>query len=506
MKKYRPTPPRSFGRIIVAAIVACLPVWAGVAEDADRAWVSGDHVTALELYEGVLEEQPKNFQALLRSAKILSWNSRFNEAIERYDRAIAVDPDDREAAFGRALTLSWDGRFKDARAGFKTLLEEDSSDVDALLGLARTYAWAGRSPQARNAYQDVLDTDPDNVDARIGLAYLDLWAGEIGRAAEQAAELKREHPDHEEVAKLDDQVSRSAGARWSVDVSQIDDTDDNRLRRYLVSGGFGLGRQVRLDLGAGRYEMSDPTGEASIDSVHTILSFYPGTGQRVSARVGYDRRTRTDDTTDSDVLGGLSYSWGLDRRWQVHASTMRMPIRYSPAITDAGITFDQVELRTSGAVGERFRVHAAVGSADFSDHNSRKTANVGFLYKVPVRKVTMHVGYTARAMDYDQDLANGYFDPQDFLAHLAQLRLSDEYGNRGNYYRLQLDTGLQSFTVSGVDVNNDTVLVIGGTLGFPLAKRMTLEAYVEHGDYAAATASGFESTAVGLRLLWRAGL
>ena len=506
MRKRRPTPPRSFGWVIFAAFVACLPVWANVAEDADRAWVAGDHATALELYDRVLDEQPKTFQALLRTAKILSWNNRFDEAIERYDRAIAVDPDDREAALGRARTLSWDGRFKDARAGFKTLLGEDASDVDAMLGLARTYAWAGRSPQARDAYQGVLDTDPDNVDARIGLAYLDLWAGEIGSAAKQAAELKQEHPGHEEVAKLNDQVSRSSGAWWPVDISQIDDTDDNRLRRYLVSGGFGLGRQVRLDLGAGRYEMSAPIGEASIDNVHATLSFYPGTGQRVSARVGYDRRTRTNDTTDSDVLGGLTYSWGLDRRWQVHASAMRMPIRYSPEITDDGITFDQVELRTSGAVGERFRVHAAVGTADFSDDNSRKTASAGFLYKVPVRKVTMHAGYTARAMDYDQDLANGYFDPQDFLAHLAQLRVSDEYGNRGNYYRLHVDAGLQSFTVSGVDVNDDTVLVIGGTFGFPVGKRMMLEAYVEHGDYAAATASGFESTAVGLRLLWRAGL
>ena len=51
-----------------------------------------------------------------------------------------------------------------------------------------------------------------------------------------------------------------------------------------------------------------------------------------------------------------------------------------------------------------------------------------------------------------------------------------------------------------------TVLVVGGTVGFLVAKRMTLEAYAEYGDYAATTASGFESTAVGLRLLWRAGL
>jgi hypothetical protein len=344
------------------------------------------------------------------------------------------------------------------------------------------------------------------VDARIGLAYLDLWAGEIGSAAEQAVEIKQQHPDQEEAVKLHEQVSRSAGAWWSVDVSQLDDTDDNRLRRYLVSGGLGLGHHVRLNLGAGRYDMSGPTGDASIDNIHATIGFHPNRGQRLSATVGYDALTRTDNTTESEVLGGVSYSWGLDRRWQVHASAMRNAIRYSPEITNNNITFDQLEARTEAAVGERFRIQVGVGVADFSDDNDRVTANAGFMYRVPLQKVTMQVGYTARAMDYDQNLSNGYFDPQNFLAHLAQLRVNDEYGSRGNYYRLYLDTGVQSFTVGGVDVSGDTVLVVGGTAGFPVAKRMTLEAYAEYGDYAATTASGFESTTVGLRLLWRAGL
>jgi tetratricopeptide (TPR) repeat protein len=506
MKKRRPIPPRSLARVFVVVLAVCLPVWAGLAEDADRAWSSGDHAKALRLYERVLDEQPENFQALLRSAKLLSWNNRFDEAIERYDRAIAVDPNDREALLGRALTLSWDRRFTESRSGFAVLLEDDPSDVDALLGLARTYAWSSHSPAAGDAFRRVLDTDPDNVDARIGLAYLDLWAGEIGSATEQAVELKQEHPEHQEVVKLYDAVSRSAGAWWSVDVSQIDDTDDNRMRSYLIRGGLGLGHQLRLDLGAGRYDMSGPSGDASIDNLHATIGFHPTHGQRLSATVGFDARTHVDNTTENDVLGGLSYSWGLDRRWQVHGSALRNSIRYSPEITDNNITFDQLQVRANGAAGKSFRIHADVGVADFSDGNDRLTASAGFLYRLPVRKVTMDVGYTGRAMDYDQNLANGYFDPQDFLAHLAQFRVNDEYGNRGNYYRLRLDTGVQSFTLGGVEVNNDAVLVIGGLFGFPVGERMTFEAYAEYGDYAAATASGFASTIVGVRLLWRAGL
>ena len=456
----------------MAVLVACLPVWAGVADDAESAWNAGDHSRALELYERVLEQEPDNYQALLRRAKLFSWKRRF----------------------------------KESRVRFHKLLEKDPADVDALLGLARTYAWAGNMLRAREGFRDVLDVDTDNVDARIGLAYLDLWTGEIGTAAAQAIELKERHPGHDEVVKLHAAVSRSAGAWWSVDVSRLDDTDDNELMRYLVRGGLGLGHQVRLDLGYGHYDMSGLAGDASVDNIHTTIGFHPGRGQRLSATVGYDRLTRTDDTTEGELLGGLAYSWGLDRRWQVHASAMRHPIRYSAEITDNNIRFDQLEVRVAGAVGERFSVHAGAGVADFTDDNDRVTGNAGFLYRVPIRKVRMQVGYTARAMDYGLNTGNGYFTPQDFLAHLALLRVAGEYGERGNYYRLYLDAGVQSFTLGGVDVNDDTVLVIGGTAGFPVAKRLKLEAYAEHGDYAATTASGFESIVVGVRLLWRAGL
>ena len=100
MKKRYPNLPRLVSRVLVVAFAACLPVWAGAAEDADRAWNTGDHASALNLYERVLVDHPQDFQALLRSAKILSWTMRFDAAVKRYDRAIAVKPDDREALLG----------------------------------------------------------------------------------------------------------------------------------------------------------------------------------------------------------------------------------------------------------------------------------------------------------------------------------------------------------------------------------------------------------------------
>ena len=156
-------------------------------------------------------------------------------------------------------------------------------------------------------------------------------------------------------------------------------------------------------------------------------------------------------------------------------------------------------------MGERFRISVTAGTSDFSDGNDRVHALAGFTYKVPVHRTTMHIGYTARLMDYDSDLSNGYFDPQDFVAHLARLSVRGEYCKRLNDYNAYVTSGIQSFTAGGVDVDNDTVLVLGGMLGFPLGHGLRVEAYAEHGDHAASNPGGFESTTAGMRLIWRDG-
>ena len=79
------------------------------------------------------------------------------------------------------------------------------------------------------------------------------------------------------------------------------------------------------------------------------------------------------------------------------------------------------------------------------------------------------------------------------------------FGSNKNTYSFGADIGLQSFTVGGVDVNSDSVLVLSGALGFPLGRNVTLELFGYWGDYAAQTAAGFESRQLGLRFRWHFG-
>jgi tetratricopeptide (TPR) repeat protein len=504
---------------------------------ADAAFDEGDYSTALARYDAVLEQQPELTRALLRSATLLSWENRLDEALGRFELALSLEPGSREAALGRArvlswqnrldqallayeellashpddaeilrglaLTLAWKGDYDAARRHYESLLGRDAGDVDALIGTARTYAWSGELERARQWYERALGIDPVNKDASIGLGYVEFWSGDLSAAAARAEELERRFPSDKEIREYVSRV-RSARAPWvRTQADRLDDTDDNRLETSQVSGGLVLPGGQGLSFGVARYEMEDPTSSASIDSLYGSVSLTLAPGQDLTLRLGVDRREDTTGETSSDGLGGAFYTWGLDRRWQVRASASRDAIRYSPTITDNGILVDDLSASGSGAIGSRWRVDLAASAASLSDDNSRRSWISGFSYRLPVPRVVVETGYRFRWLDYDEDLDSGYFDPQDFASHLAQLRASGDFGARKHTYGVTLDWGVQSFTQSGVKVTDDTVVVLTGTLGLVLGKGFVTELFAATSDYAVQTATGFESDRYGLRLRWK---
>jgi len=108
-------------------------------------------------------------------------------------------------------------------------------------------------------------------------------------------------------------------------------------------------------------------------------------------------------------------------------------------------------------------------------------------------------------MDYEKQVNRGYFDPSDFTSILAQVRGTGKLGSTRNSYTFGVDTGLQSFTRNGVSVSGDFVLILHGSLTFPLRGGFAIDAFAHWGNYAGLTASGFESREIGVRLLWTGG-
>ncbi len=523
--------------VLLALVVCCGVAQGGPLERADEAFSRGEYASALALYEQTLVGQPYGVHALVRSATLLSWENRLDEALERLELALVVEPADREAGLGRARvlswsdrldeaietydevlgrhpddpearrglarTLSWKGEYEASRREWGRLLDGNAGDLEALVGIARTYAWSSDLDHARSWYERALQFDPDNKDAVIGLGYVEFWSGDLSAAASRATAIGRRFPADRDAQEYVARV-RNARAPWvRSEVERIDDTDDNRLDTLRVSGGLVLGSGLGLGFTVARFEMEDPSSSASIQNLEGSVTLTPVPGQEISLRLGFDRREETSGASDTDALGGVGYAWGLDRRFTVRLLAGRQAIRYSPTLTDNGILVDDLDASVVARFGSRWRADFAASAASVSDDNDRVSLIAGFSFRPPVVGVVLETGYRTRYLDYAEDLDSGYFDPQQFTSHLGLVRASGGIGATRHTYSVMLEAGVQSFTLGGVDVNNDTVFVAGARLGFSLGRGSVLELFAAYSDYAAQTAGGFESSQVGLRYRYK---
>ena len=527
---------------LIACVSLALVAWGGVAqggslEQADEAFSRGEYTSALGLYEQALVVQPYAIHALVRSATLLSWENRLDEALERFELALVLEPADRAAGLGRARvlswsnrldeaieaydgvmvrhaddpearrglarTLSWNGEYEASRREWGRVLDLDAGDLEALVGVARTFAWSGELDQARSWYERALQVDPVNKDATIGLGYVEFWSGDLSAAASRASEIGRRFPADRDAQEYVARV-RNARAPWvRSEAERIDDTDDNRLDTLRLSGGLVLGTGLGLGFTVARYEMEDLSSSASIQNLEGSVTLTPGRGQEISIRLGFDRREDTAGNSASDGLGRVGYARGLDRRFNVRLSAGREAIRYSPTLTDNGILVDDLGASVGARFGSRWRVDFATSAASVSDDNDRLTLIAGFSFRPPVAGVVLETGYRVRYLDYAEDLDSGYFDPQRFTSHLGQVRASGGIGTTRHTYNVTLEAGVQSFTLAGVEVNNDTVFIASGTLGLSLGQGSVLELFAGFSDYAVQTASGFESSQLGLRYRYK---
>ncbi len=531
--------------LLAAALLAARgsAALAGVLE-ADAAFEAGEHARALALYDEVLAADPSNLHALVRSARLLSWERRFDEAIRRYDRAAALAPSDRAIRLERARVLSWSRRFAEAEPAFRQLLEGDSGDRDARLGLARTLSWSGRQEQARaeyekllaaspadpealvgiaqtyawsgdaaaarRYYESALDARPGMKEADLGLAYLDLASGDRRSASRRAARLERSFPRDPEVAGLLRDIRASSGPRVGFSYDRVEDTDENVLDIFAVEGGTGLATGPDLKLALARYEMGSPGRDASVDSAYGTLS-WTLRSNRLELRGGADRIAPSAGPRTTRGIGGASWAWGLGRSWQATLSAQQDTFRYNPEILSHRIRIRAYAAEGSGRLPRRVRVAASVGAWDLSDGNDRRSAEAGGWRAVTAGPVTVEAGYQFRYLDYRRNLPNGYFDPADFRAHLAQARAAGPIGRTRASFDVLVETGVQSFTrtddATGIPrrLRNDRVLGVAASARIPVAGSLSLELHGARTDYAVTSAAGFRSRQLGLRLRWAGG-
>jgi len=491
---------------------------------------AGEHHRSLKIYDAYLERHPDDEKIRLERAKVSSWSGAYAETIGYYDEHLAGNPDDQVVRLELAKVLSWAGKLDRSIDEYRKILDAEPDNLEARVGLARTLSWSGDLSDADNRYDAILSSHPEHVGARLGKAQLALWRGETRRGHALLNALDTDQPGNAEVARYRAELEQYQKPVIESTYDEVSDTDGNeyRVTRVAVTGHLtpfttltGLVRRAETHQGA---------KEAVVDFVGLRFgaSLPHGVELRVTGGVDFidpsvfAARHGANGDRHSRAVGTVAAFGPLGGTWRWNAAVDHRTFDALREVVDHDITFESVNGGADGLLG-KFKVGAAAGYADFSDDNSRIHFTTYVTYPWDLTgEVHIELGYRFRFMDFDQNLDNGYFDPQSFYSNLILFTARGPLFVPRADWAVRLEGGVQSFDLDenlvtqrhqnaldeqvpleGGEQDNDTVFGWEVRVGFDLPHRLRLEAYYGETDYALNSANGFDSDQWGVLVRYR---
>ena len=151
------------------------------------------------------------------------------------------------------------------------------------------------------------------------------------------------------------------------------------------------------------------------------------------------------------------------------------------------------------AVNGRVLLFAGYKHKNFSDDNRAHDVEFTSEYKVTLNP-QVRIGYRFRFLDFERQSLGGYFDPDDYISNRF---FSSLYLERNPLYVYsEVFLGQQHFRRYGV-LNSDFVFGGGASVGVRPIEKIYLEFYVNGGNNAAGTVTGFSYVTFGPRILVR---
>ena len=154
---------------------------------------SGEIAAAGELYQKVVELEPRHADAWHLLGVVASAENRLEDAVQRFRRALALDPDLADAHNNLGIALKALGRKEEAVACFRTAVRLRPAMHEALSNLGNLLRDQGEFEEAIGCYDRAVRASADYFPAWYNMA---LSLNECGRpeeavaAAQRAIELK----------------------------------------------------------------------------------------------------------------------------------------------------------------------------------------------------------------------------------------------------------------------------------------------------------------------------
>jgi tetratricopeptide (TPR) repeat protein len=429
----------------------------------------------------------------LRMAIHISWTDQLDEAIEELRLICRESPNSLEARTHLARALSWKGNLAEAIQEADNVLQESPDDLQARIVKADALQWQGRYMVAIPVYREVLERG-ENFEARKGLSYCLLALKDPTGAKENRRMLKPASPrERREATKLSKEIDALVRPRLDFFYGHYTDSDDNDVDRFGMSFAWWIWN-FRTDLHYRHTEARDGARDGRAEDAAISVYTSPAPMFGIGGGLGFNQ-VKVDESADS-----LTGHFELDFR--VFKGNLG-GIFSSEILTDtAELMENRIRMTTAGfsvyqALSGRISLFGGYQRKFFSDENRAHDVHLSSEYKVALNP-HIRVGYRFRFLDFERQSFSGFFDPDDYIANRF---FSSLYLDRKPLYVYsEFFLGHQHFYRYGA-LNSDFIFGGAGSLGLRPIEKIYLEFYVDGGNNAAGSVTGFNYVTFGPRIL-----
>jgi tetratricopeptide (TPR) repeat protein len=425
-----------------------------------EAW-AGRYEESLASYDELLAISPDNGAARRQQAQVLSWASRFDASRAAYDSLLATNPDDVESRLGLAQALTFSDDLQGAIAEYDRVLAQNPDDVRALQGKGRALGWANRLVEGEEAYRRAVDVDETNATSLVGLAQLLRWQDRNAAALEVLREAEAITPTNGDVREQLRAVRLALDPVVHPSVALEDDSDGNRMLTTSLSARWHATPRVGLRADAYWRDLEAGGLSRSAMGVTVTASYQLEPGWTLSAGGG------GNETDGAGPSGFAAYQVGL-------TSPPRYPATLGLSLVSSGLdataALAEIGVKTTAATvtgrwtpAPAWRVDAAAGWARFAGTQDNDRTS-GFLSVSRRVGRAFSLGGSFRTFSFEQDLTDGYFDP-DFYG-IGELTGRWLHQPTPWSFLVELAPGAQKVTSSG---DLGATLRASGRIGYRVA-------------------------------------
>ena len=367
-----------------------------------------------------------SIQRVLAAGQQAMLERHYGQAIHILRKGLKDHPDDNRLRLelGRAyLSRGSDGR---AIRLFRQILSVEPNNRLARLELARALGYGRQYKDSDQIYRELLSASPADEAAAIGLASNLLHqqrSAEAGEVVDKALTFHsnslrlQEYKDRIESGQLGGEERGPVVARnlFEMDVDFVRDTAGNHswLSSQRVDLGIKPGLTNRL-LFDQQFQHSPDDPSEAVETFTEGLRWRPRESLLFTAGGGAVRF----NNGDVHAIYETSLAFQLKQHFVLGAGFSRVPITPDAEASEHRLTAQGWEAFVSWTpVHWQIIVHGS--RQHYSDENIGNRQSAEVIRALGAPRLTFEVGFRYQHYSYAQDLAHGYFSPDNYQSYLA---------------------------------------------------------------------------------------